>query len=296
MKYRAVLGAMVLCSTLLADVSAPVIADTSVSASNLSLTGGASTILPVSADRIALLKFDVASALPPGVLATDIVKATLRLYVTHVGAAGAFDVNPAAVDWNEATATGTNAVPDQSLLATFTVAREQQFVFADVTSMVQRWVTTPALNHGLTIRASGFGQATSAYLDSKESTSTSHPAGIEIVIAKPAGVGPAGAQGPQGAPGPAGPNGQDRPRLLPWVSSGAKQCVAGSCAVFVSCADPQATVVAGGCGQVSGVTDALNIVSSIPTSDQKMWFCQVVNVVGGLGALASYEGYVRCVK
>src|SRR5262245_36937086 len=101
MKHRALFAALAICRTILADVTAPAIADTSVSLSNPSLTGGSVTVLPVSADRTVLMKFDLASVLPPGVLAGQIVNATLRLYVNHVGAAGPFDIYPAAVDWNE---------------------------------------------------------------------------------------------------------------------------------------------------------------------------------------------------
>src|SRR5262249_36142058 len=154
--------------------------------------------------------------------------------------------------------TGAQAIPDMSLKSTFAVSREQQFVFADVTALVQRWVATPALNYGLLVRASGFGQLTSAFLDSRESTSTSHPAAIDIVISKPAGPpGPAGAQGPRGPAGPVGPAGQDRPRLQPWIFGDVKNCYIGSCAALVSCLLPQQTVVSGGCGQIDGPSGAL---------------------------------------
>jgi hypothetical protein len=297
MNVRVMLTAFMICRTVLADVSALVAADTSVSMLNPSLTGGASTVLPISADRTVLMRFNLDAALQPSLFGTPVAIATLRLYVNHVGTAGSFDVYPAALNWNEATATFSSAVPDMSLKATFTVTREQQFVFADVTAIVQRWLDTPALNHGLLVRASGVGQLTSAFLDSRESTSTSHPAVIDIGFGKPAGpAGPAGATGPAGPQGPPGVNGQNMPRLLPWIFGEAKECNIASCFVTVSCGVPTAKVLTGGCGQIGGTEDGLNVVANGPAPDMKGWICQVVNVKGLLGSYALFQGYARCVE
>jgi hypothetical protein len=101
--------------------------------------------------------------------------------------------------------------------------------------------------------------------------------------------------GPQGVQGPPGADGQNKPKLLPWQRSGEKACLLGSCAVAVTCSDPQATVVSGGCGEITQ-TDALLIVSSGPSPDYKAWICQVVNTGSSFLTLASYEGYARCAK
>lgn len=64
-----------------------------------------------------------------------------------------------------------------------TVSQAGQYVSYDVTAQVQAWITTPMSNFGLALSSSGL-----FYLDSKESTTTSHPATLDITLAAaPAG-------------------------------------------------------------------------------------------------------------
>jgi len=74
-----------------------------------------------------------------------------------------------------------------------------------ITSLVQDWVTTPASNFGVEIKAVG---STNITLDSKENTNTSHNAVLLISLSSPAGpVGPTGPKGATGATGATGPKG-----------------------------------------------------------------------------------------
>jgi hypothetical protein len=94
-----------------------------------------------------------------------------------------------------------------------------------VAPLVQGWITTPASNYGVELKASG---TTNITIDSKENANTSHPAMLEIVLSGPAGpVGPVGATGPQGpagpkgATGPQGPMGASGSLTLPFTGSAA---------------------------------------------------------------------------
>jgi hypothetical protein len=75
------------------------------------------------------------------------------------------------------------------------------FIAADATSAVQGWITTPASNNGFMIQANS---GTSVQFDSKENTSTSHPATLTIVLV---GNGPTGMTGTTGTSGANGSNG-----------------------------------------------------------------------------------------
>ena len=71
-----------------------------------------------------------------------------------------------------------------------TTADKHQYILIDVTAAVVDWLnSTP--NDGLAIVPDG---AVSFALNSKETTTTSHPAELDIVLTGP--------QGPQGPPGP----------------------------------------------------------------------------------------------
>ena len=119
--------------------------------------------------------------------------------------------------WAEGSLTFTTAPTAQGARSPSPVSTAEAFLLVNVTSQVQTWIASPGSNFGLEITGVG-GAAVS--LDSKENTSTSHPAVIEILIAGATGPtarpvrpgprdrrGPAGAAGAAGATGPTGPAG-----------------------------------------------------------------------------------------
>jgi hypothetical protein len=122
-----------------------------------------------------LVQFDL-TALPAGAVA----KATLVLYVNKLGAAGTVSVANANASWTETMVTGSNA-PGAGLLTAgpFPVSTGSSYLSMDITSIVNGWQSgTP--NNGLLITAAG---GANVAFDSKESTTTSHPAALTITAA-----------------------------------------------------------------------------------------------------------------
>ena len=86
--------------------------------------------------------------------------------------------------------------------------RPQTYITLDVTNQVRSWLNG-APNNGFFLAASG---GTTVFLDSKESTSTSHPATLEVVFSGAPGLtGAVGPTGPTGAPGTTGLTGATGP-------------------------------------------------------------------------------------
>lgn len=163
-------------------------------------------VLVDSADH-AFFKFDL-SQLPAGITASQVSKATLTLWVYRVTTTGTFDVAQVTGAWDENSLTW-NAEPATSapLAIPVAIATANSFVRVDVTSIVQNWLNGSA-NQGIRLTANAATPSASVFFDSKESTSTSHAAYIDIVLSGPAGAtGPQGPQGPTGATGPQGPAG-----------------------------------------------------------------------------------------
>jgi hypothetical protein len=122
-----------------------------------------------------LVQFDL-TALPAGAVA----KAILVLYVNKLGTAGTVSVANANTGWSESMVTGLNA-PVAGLLTAgpFPVSTGSSYVSMDITSIVNGWLSgTP--NNGLLITAAG---GANVAFDSKESTTTSHPAALTITAA-----------------------------------------------------------------------------------------------------------------
>ncbi|MGO9242949.1 MAG: DNRLRE domain-containing protein [Bryobacteraceae bacterium] len=172
---------------------------------------------------LALLQFDL-STLPAGTTAATVAKATLTLWVEGPSATGGVVYNPAGMftvqlvsgSWMEGTVTYHTRPALGGLVASnVPVGTGNMFVAVDVTTAVQAWLNgTP--NYGLALQSEP-GVSTTIQFDSKENTTTSHPATLEITLTGPQGpagpMGPQGIQGSQGGPGvqgiqgPAGPQG-----------------------------------------------------------------------------------------
>jgi hypothetical protein len=83
--------------------------------------------------------------------------------------------------------------------------------------MVQGWIANPASNFGVSLSAPG---GAVVFLDSKENTSTSHAARLDIVLASSGPQGPVGPAGPQGIQGPMGSQGSVGPQGPPGPAGG----------------------------------------------------------------------------
>ena len=149
---------------------------------------GANTLLDVaSASQTAYIRFDL-SAIPAGYTSANITKASLKLYVNSVTTAGSFNVDYVNGTWSENTITANLAPALGTTIAAgvpLTVADKNQYVLIDITSAVQAWLSG-TVNDGIALVGNSPVKAT---FDSKESTTTSHSAELDIVFAEGGGGG-----------------------------------------------------------------------------------------------------------
>jgi hypothetical protein len=154
----------------------------------------------------AFIKFSLAT-LPPGVAATNITQARLRLWVDkESNTLGLVTLTPVTSAWDESTLSNTASLSLTAGLPKFfdlPVNSNSDFISVDVTAWVKAWVSGTLMNEGFEIDP-GSGTALNLYFDSKESTQTSHEPRLEIELAS---IGPQGPAGPVGPQGPAGPSG-----------------------------------------------------------------------------------------
>jgi len=143
---------------------------------------GAQKLLDVeSASQTTYIQFDL-SAIPAGYTGADVSKASLKLYVNAVTKAGSFNVDYVNGAWTEATIDASNAPGLGSTIAAsvpLATADKNQYILIDITSAVQAWLSgTP--NDGIALVGNS---PLNASFDSKENTTTSHSAELDIVFA-----------------------------------------------------------------------------------------------------------------
>jgi hypothetical protein len=156
------------------------------------------------------VQFDL-TQLPAGVTAAQIQKATLTLFLDHINAAGTINIDTvsSSTPWGELTVTGNSGISAGSAVATaLPVATTDTFIALDATAAVQGWITTPGSNNGFMILANA---STSVQFDSKENTSTSHPATLTIVLVSNGPTGATGSSGTNGVNGATGATGATGP-------------------------------------------------------------------------------------
>jgi hypothetical protein len=193
-------------------VSVPLIADTHISATN----AGAASAVNVNSDTNGLLRFNL-NSLPP-IPSTQISKATLFIYIKTVKTTGTVDASPITNNWTEsAVIIGSSPTVGLSSTTSTTIsATDTNTYFAvDVTNLIKDWIDFPLVNFGLALSPNALTPAALSF-DSKESSTTSHPAYLEIALVGTGAIGPAGPVGATGlqgligltgATGPAGPVG-----------------------------------------------------------------------------------------
>jgi hypothetical protein len=166
--------------------------------------GTATSITVGSSGSQGLVQFDL-SQLPAGLTSAQVQKATLTLFVNHVGVSGTVNIYIANGAWTETGVNGNNSpVPGATVASSVSISSADEFISVDATAAVQGWVTTPTSNSGFIIVANG---GTSVQFDSKESTNTSHEAALSITLVDSGPTGPTGPSGATGATGPTGPTG-----------------------------------------------------------------------------------------
>ncbi len=159
------------------------------SASSAATNGTATTqVVNTTTAKCAILRFEIASMLPPGTTADSVATATLRLFSTvaptGTGSVAVHTILPARV-WTEATATGAWVAgvdyTTTPLLAAVAVSNFSlnDYTALDVTSAVKGWITTPSSNNGLILRPNGTIGLTFA---TKENTTGGRDAVLEITL------------------------------------------------------------------------------------------------------------------
>ena len=177
--------------------------DTQINSAATTTKYGASTTLNISPTNSALLQFDLTDMLPSGTTAAQVLRARLIVFPDAVTTGGTVNLYQVTSAWSEGTVTyATKPTIASSAANSLSIGVPSSFHDFNLTTLVQGWITTPASNFGVELQASG---ATNIAIDSKENTTTSHPAVLQIDLSGPAG--PAGASGATGATGPQGPAG-----------------------------------------------------------------------------------------
>lgn len=179
-------GAQAFQATLTDDASTVA----SAPAKNTGLQAVISVRLASHADnrRVGYVKFDLAGTAPTGTTGAQVARATLRLFVQDVKAAGSFDVVRVLAPWTEDTVSAANAPALGAAVASavpVTTAAPRTFITVDVTAAVRDWLDGALPNNGFALVPDAVG--TNVAFDSKESTTTSHEAVLEIVLGAVAG-------------------------------------------------------------------------------------------------------------
>ncbi len=144
---------------------------------------GTSAVLDVeSGSQITYIQFDL-SSLPSGYTGANISKATLKLYVNAVTTAGSFNVDFIDGTWSEKTITadlspalGTTIVSSVPL----TASSVHDYMIIDITAALTAWLDGTQTNDGIALVGNS---PLNASFDSKESTTMSHPAELDVVFA-----------------------------------------------------------------------------------------------------------------
>ena len=181
---------LVLCLPLLKpllDAQLLPSADTFVSASNPNLNYGTSPILVVQPGSVVYMKFNLAS-LPMG---ATVQRASLRLYVDVLVTPGIFDVFPVLGEWSEGTLTyssnpprlGPSATGQTISVTSFSV---NNYVLADITGLVQDWLSGKLANNGLALKLTSAGGTFS--FDAKEALLTGNAPELDIKLVKGADI------------------------------------------------------------------------------------------------------------
>src|SRR5258708_38638532 len=152
------------------------------------------------------------TALPAGITGASVSKASLVLFDSKIGTAGAVNINAANGQWAEATVNGNN-IPGigMNVAAAVPVNTAGAYITVDATALVKAWLDGVITNHGIILTVDPGFASTSVFFDSKESATTSHPAILQVTLVGGGAAGPAGPTGPQGLPGNNGLQGVARP-------------------------------------------------------------------------------------
>ena len=180
LRELAVLLLSTLCLLTIAYAQITPLGDSYVNTADPTTNYGSKTLLDVDgASQVTYIQFNLAS-IPA---TASVSQATLKLYVNAVTTAGTFNVDYVNGAWTENTIDASNAPPVGATIASdvsTTTADKNQYILINVTTAVQAWLSGSETNNGIALVANGPFNAT---FDSKENTTTSHPAELDIAFA-----------------------------------------------------------------------------------------------------------------
>ncbi|WP_160115257.1 DNRLRE domain-containing protein [Bryocella elongata] len=210
--------ALAVLPACLQSQQATLVGDAHVSSAQPGVNAGSLSNLNVGGGYTALVQFDL-GVLPPGTTASQITRATLKLYLNRADTAGAISVAPLLGAWSESTVNYGTLPNAGSVVQTAQAATPGQFVTFDVTGTVQQWLSSPSSNYGVALTSS----TAMVQFDSKENDETSHEPQLVIALATggSAAVGATGATGATGAAGATGATGATGPQGLTGLAGSA---------------------------------------------------------------------------
>jgi hypothetical protein len=213
MKRTIALAAFVFATTLASTQTLPTLGDSFFASGSASNFGTSPTINVGGAGAYeGLIQFDT-SALPSVITGASVEKASLTLFVSKVGTAGAVNINAANGAWTESAVNGSNAPSlGMSVASAVLVTTADSYITVDATALVKDWLDGVITNSGIILTVDPSSPGTSVFFDSKESSSTSHPAFLQVILAGTGATGPVGPAGPKGATGNTGPQGPAGPQ------------------------------------------------------------------------------------
>jgi hypothetical protein len=174
-----VFGLAILSSQRLMADALPVSGDVHVNSAFAFTNFGNTPFLQIGGTARAWVKFDL-SSLPAGTAAGDVTKVNLILWVGRVATAGSVQVSEASGPWDESSITWSTQPATGAVVGVAAANVSSQFIFIDVTSSVQKWLTSPGSNYGFVL--DGVPAIAAVYLDSKESVTTSHAPELDIEL------------------------------------------------------------------------------------------------------------------
>jgi hypothetical protein len=189
----------------------------------LVVAGSSATVGPVHVGTTkTFIKFQLQSSLPPSVAASNVAKATLKLFIgPSCNPNGAIDIYPVTSAWTESTLNPSSppALSSTAFATDIPVGKANSFWVVDVTQLVKDWLEGSANggldNDGIALVANT--ATTNVIFDSKESFVTSHEPRLEIVLTNSGSAGPQGPEGPQGPQGVQGLPGPQGAQGLPGL-------------------------------------------------------------------------------
>ena len=167
---------------------------------NLGALHGYATSVLVDPNDEGLISFNL-SSLPSSVTASQVTQATVTFYINQLNTSGLVSISTMKHPFNEATTNAYNLPNYTTTIASFTPSASDSFITVDITPLVQSWISNPSINNGFALTTN----SASVSFDSKENTSTSHSAVLNITLAPTTGsLGATGVTGATGATGATG--------------------------------------------------------------------------------------------